>query len=117
MEYLYVSIGIFIIGLVLFIVGLKKEKLTIEKAAEKHRQHIEKLTMEQEAEYRSRCIYREALEEDIQRAKDNREIAMERTAEAQAATQQLLQSEQRRLAAELQRRKELDEVRFEQEKD
>ena len=117
MGYLYISIGIFIIGLVLFIVGLKKEKLTIGEAAEKHKKYIENLTMQQEAEYRSRCIYREALEEDIQRAKDTREIAMERAAEAQAATEQLLQSEQGRLAAELQRRKELDEVQFEQEKE
>ena len=37
MEYLYISIGIFIIGLILFIVGLKKEKLTVEEAAEKHK--------------------------------------------------------------------------------
>lgn len=117
MGYLYISIGIFIIGLVLFIVGLKKEKLTVGEAAEKHKKYIENLTMQQEAEYRSRCIYREALEEDIQRAKDTREIAMERAAEAQAATEQLLQSEQGRLAAELQRRKELDEVQFEQEKE
>ena len=117
MGYLYISIGIFIIGLVLFIVGLKKEKLTIGEAAEKHKKYIENLTMQQEAEYRSRCIYREALEEDIQRAKDTRKIAMERAAEAQAATEQLLQSEQGRLAAELQRRKELDEVQFEQEKE
>lgn len=117
MEYLYVSIGIFIVGLILFIVGLKKEKLAVEEAAEKHKKYIENLTMQQEAEYRQRCVYREALEEDIQRAKDTREVAMERAAEAQAATEQLLQSEQRRLAVELQRRKELDEVQFEQEKE
>lgn len=117
MEYLYISIGIFIVGLILFIVGLKKEKLTVEEAAEKHKKYIENLTMQQEAEYRQRCVYREALEEDIQRAKDTREVAMERAAEAQAATEQLLQSEQGRLAAELQRRKELDEVQFEQEKE
>lgn len=117
MGYLYISIGIFIIGLVLFIIGLKKEKLTIEEAAGKHKKYIENLTIEQEAEYRSRCIYREALEEDIQKAKDTRKIAIDRAAEAQAMTEQLLQSEQGRLAAELQRRKELGEIEFEQEKE
>jgi len=44
MWYLYVSIGIFIIGLILFIVGTKKEKLTVEEAAKKHRKYIEELT-------------------------------------------------------------------------
>lgn len=116
MWYLYVSIGIFIIGLILFIVGIKKEKLTVEEAAKKHREYIEELTMLQEAEYRSRCLYRQSLEEDIQRAKNLREMAIERATEAQAATNKVLESEQGRLAAELQHRKELDEVQFEQEK-
>lgn len=116
MWYLYISIGIFIIGLILFIVGIKKEKLTVEEAAKKHRKYIEELTMSQEAEYRSRCLYRQSLEEDIQKAKNLREMAIERATEAQAATNKVLASEQERLAAELQHRKELDEVQFEQEK-
>ena len=116
MWYLYVSIGIFIIGLILFIVGIKKEKLTVEEAAKKHREYIEELTMSQKEEYRSRCLYRQSLEEDIQRAKNLREMAIERATEAQAATNKVLASEQERLAAELQHRKELDEVQFEQEK-
>ena len=58
MWYLYVSIGIFIIGLILFIVGIKKEKLTVEEAAKKRKEYIEELTMSQKAEYRSRCLYR-----------------------------------------------------------
>jgi hypothetical protein len=40
MGYLYISIGIFIIGLILFIVGLKKEKLTVTKAAEIHKEYL-----------------------------------------------------------------------------
>ena len=115
MVYLYVSIGIFIIGLVLFIVGLRKEKLTVEEAAEKHKKYIENLTMQQEAEYRQRCVYRETLEEDIQRAKDTRKVAQQRAAEAQAATQQLLQSEQGRLAAEINRQKEIQIIKLETE--
>lgn len=114
MWYLYVSIGIFIIGLILFIVGIKKEKLTVEEAAKKHRKYIEELTMSQEAEYRSRCLYRQSLEEDIQRAKNLREMAIERATEAQAATNKVLASEQERLAAELQCRKELEEAKIQQ---
>ena len=114
MWYLYVSIGIFIIGLILFIVGIKKEKLTVEEAANKHREYIEELTMSQEAEYRSRCLYRQSLEEDIQRAKNLREMAIERATEAQAATNKVLASEQERLAAELQCRKELEEAKIQQ---
>ena len=117
MWYLYVSIGIFIIGLILFIVGIKKEKLTVEEAAKKHREYIEELTMSQKEEYRSQCLYRQSLEEDIQRAKNFREIATERAAEAQAATNKVLASEQARLAAELQHRKELNEIEFEQERE
>ena len=114
MWYLYVSIGIFIIGLILFIVGIKKEKLTVEEAAKKHREYIEELTMSQKEEYRSRCLYRQSLEEDIQRAKNLREMAIERATEAQAATNKVLASEQERLAAELQCRKELEEAKIQQ---
>ena len=115
MKYLYVSIGIFIIGLILFIVGLRKEKVTVEEAAEKHKKYIENLTLQQEAVYRQRCAYREALEEDIQRAKDTREVAQQRAAEAQTATEQLLQSEQGRLAAEINRQKEIQTIKLETE--
>lgn len=114
MWYLYVSIGIFIIDLILFIVGIKKEKLTVEEAAKKRKEYIEELTMSQEAEYRSRCLYRQSLEEDIQRAKNLREMAIERATEAQAATNKVLASEQERLAAELQCRKELEEAKIQQ---
>jgi len=47
MWYLYVSIGIFIIGLILFIIGIKKEKLTVEEAAKKHKKYIEELTLKE----------------------------------------------------------------------
>ena len=45
------------------------------------------------------------------------EAAQQRAAEAQSATEQLLAAEQRRLAAEMKSKKELEEVRFEQEKE
>lgn len=115
MWYLYVNIGIFIISLILFIVGIKKEKLTVEEAAKKRREYIEELTKQQEKEYKQRCEYKEYLEKDIRIATSNREVAMQRAAEAQAATNKVLASEQGRLAAELQRRKELEEVKIQQE--
>lgn len=108
---------IFICGVILTCDGLKNKKLTIEKAAEKHKEYIKELTKQQDEEYQQCIQYRQRIEKDIQKATKDREVAQQRAAEAQAATEQLLQSEQGRLAAELQRRKELEEVRFEQEKD
>ena len=108
--YLIGSIGIFIIGIILCIIGIRKEQSTIEQATEKQKQKIEQLIKEEIQQQID-------LEKDIKAAQKDREIAMQRAAEAQAATERVLASEQGRLAAELQRRKELDEVQFEQEKE
>lgn len=110
MGYLYISIGIFIIGLILFIVGLKKEKLTVTKAAEIHKEYLKQLTKQEEEEYQK-------LENDINKAEKDREVAQQRAAEAYENTERVLLSEQRRLAAELQHKKELSEIEFEQEKE
>ena len=116
MWYLYVSIGIFIIGLILFIIGIKKEKLTVEEVARKHREYIEELTLKEKQTYELYCKSRKSLGENLEQLEEKRKAFIERAAEAQAATDKVLASEQGRLAAELQRRKELDEVQFEQEK-
>lgn len=117
MWYLYVSIGIFIIGLILFIVGIKKEKLTVEEAANKHREYIEELTLKEKQTYELYCNSRKSLGENLEQLEEKRKAFIERAAEAQAATDKVLASEQGRLAAELQRRKELSEIEFEQERE
>lgn len=123
MELLYVylmmgsALAIFIIGIFFIIYGIKSSHLSAEQAAEKHKKYVEELTREQDEEYQKSIQYCQAVKKDIQKAEADRKIAMERAAEAQVATDKLLQSEQGRLAAELQRKRELEEVRFEQEKD
>lgn len=117
MWYLYVSIGIFIIGLILFIVGIKKEKLTVEEAAEKHKKYIEELTLKEKQTYELYCNSRKSLGENLEQLEEKRKVFIERAAEAQAATDKVLASEQGRLAAELERKKELSEIEFEQERE
>lgn len=55
------------------------------------------------------------IEDGIADACKKREAAQQRAAEAQSATEQLLEAEQRRLAAEMKSKKELEEVKLEQE--
>ena len=55
------------------------------------------------------------IEDGIADACKKREAAQQRAAEAQSATEQLLAAEQRRLAAEMKSKKELEEVKLEQE--
>ncbi len=108
---------VFLIGIAFICDGLKNKKLTVQKAAAEHIEYIKQLAKEQEEEYNHLLHCRDELEDDIGELKKQRELEQERAREAQVATEQLLQSEQGRLTAELQRRKELEEVRFEQEKD
>ena len=68
--------------------------------------------------------YKEQIEEDIEQNQKECDEAIrqrlyeqERAQQAKYVTEQLLQSEQERMAAELKRRKELDEIKYEQEKE
>lgn len=108
---------VFLIGIVFIYNGLKNKKLTIQKAAAEHIEYIKQLTKEQEEEYNHLLYCRSELEDDIGELRKQRELEQERAAEAQVATEQLLQSEQGRLAAELKRKRELEEVKFEQDKE
>lgn len=121
MEYLinyifcFLSLLLFIAGIIFLIKGFKESNLTIQKAAAEHIEYIKQLTKEQEEEYNHLLHCRSELEDDIGELKKDREVAQQRAAEAQAATEQLLQSEQGRLAAEMKSKKELEEVKLEQE--
>lgn len=113
----FISLLLFVAGIIFLIKGFKESNLTIQKAAAEHIEYIKQLTKEQEEEYNHLLHCRSELEDDIGELKKEREVAQQRAAEAQVATEQLLQSEQGRLTAELQRRKELGEIEFEQEKE
>ena len=109
--------GVFLVGIAFICDGLKNKKLTIQKAAAEHIEYIKQLTKEQEEEYNHLLHCRSELEDDIGELKKQRELEQERAREAKENTDRLLKSEQGRLSAELQRKKELGEIEFEQEKE
>lgn len=113
----FLSLLLFIVGVIFLIKGFKESNLTIQKAAAQHIEYIKQLTKEQEEEYNHLLHCRSELEDDIGELKKQRELEQERALEAKENTDRLLKSEEGRLNAELQRRKELEEVRFEQEKE
>ena len=51
MYYLIGAVLLFIISIIVFISARKKEQLTIEEAAEKHKRHINQLTKKEQGEY------------------------------------------------------------------
>ena len=51
MYYLIGTGLLFIISIIIFIQARKKEKLTIQQAAEKHEKYIDELTKEKQEEY------------------------------------------------------------------
>lgn len=117
MEYL---IGFVISGIILFLVVVfyRRSNLRVDLQT----LSVENKRLKEENEQQGRTLKRllkeqEEAELNIQKAEKDREVAQQRAAEAQIATEQLLQSERGRLAAELQRKKELEEVKFEQEKE
>lgn len=117
MEYL-IGFVISIIILFLAIMFYRRSNLRVDLQT----LSVENKRLKEENEQQGRTLHRllkeqQEVELDIKKAQEKREVAQQRAAEAQAATDKLLQSEQGRLTAELQRRKELEEVKFEQEKD
>ena len=117
MEYLIGSV-ISIIILFLAIMFYRRSNLR----ANLQTLSVENKRLKEENEQQGITLHRllkeqQEAELDIKKAQEKREVAQQRAAEAQVATEQLLQSEQGRLAAELQRRKELGEIEFEQEKE
>lgn len=117
MEYL---IGFAISGVILFLVVVfyRRSNLRVDLQT----LSVENKRLKEENEQQGRTLKRLLKEQEeaalnIQKAEKDREVAQQRAAEAQTATEQLLQSERGRLAAELQRKKELEEVKFEQEKE
>ena len=111
------AVGVFLVGIAFICDGLKNKKLTIQKAAAEHIEYIKQLTKEQEEEYNHLLHCRSELEDDIGELKKQRELEQERAREAKENTNRLLESEQGRLNAEFQHKKELSDIEFEQEKE
>lgn len=120
MKYLIISViggmfacCVFLIWFLNEINGLRKEY----KALKKVRDDLQEECKESADSLRDLQKTEEKLTFDITQAIKERAEAQQRAAEAQSATEQLLVAEQRRLAAEMKSKKELEEVKFEQEKE
>lgn len=108
MYYLIGAGLIFIISICLFISARKKEKITIEEAAEKHKKYIEQLTNKEYSEYEQLIRYRNELGEECRSLEKQRQVEQARAQEAHDATERLLLAEHERARAELNGVKELE---------
>lgn len=113
----YIICGICLIfGLFVGITWFRRSKL--QKSYQSLRQLSEEYSNKINVQTKELCNLEEArttLSSQIKNFRKEREDAMQRAAEATENTERLLRSEQGRLAAELQRKKELEEVKLEQE--
>lgn len=103
--YLFLFFGILLagVGVVMYLRGRAYTKQTIQQIEATYKARIEEAIKQNKKE----------LEDAVRQ----RQYEQERAREAWDNTEQLLRSEQERLTAELKRRKELDEIKYEQEKE
>ena len=108
MYYLIGAGLLFIISIIIFIQAQKKEKLTIEEAAEKHKRYIGQLTKKEQEEYEQLVKSQVKLKQDCQTLEKQREYEQARAKEAHDATERGLLAEHERARAELKGVKELE---------
>ena len=108
MYYLIGAGLLFIISIIVFISAQKKEKLTIEEAAEKHKRYIGQLTKKEQEEYEQLIKSQVKLKQDCQALEKQREYEQTRAKEAHDATERVLLAEHERARAELKGVKELE---------
>lgn len=113
MYYLIGAGLLFVISIIVFIQGRKKEKLTIQQAAEKYRKQIGQITDNEYQKYQQLIKCRDELNEECRVLKKERQIEQDRAKEAHAATERLLAAEHERARAELGRVKEVEELKLE----
>ena len=108
MYYLIGAGLLFIISIIVFIQAQKKEKLTIEEAAEKHKRYIDQLTKKEQEEYEQLVKSQVKLKQDCQALEKQREYEQARAKEAHDAAERILLAEHERTSAELKCVKELE---------
>lgn len=108
MYYLIGAGLLFAISIILFIQGHKKEKLTIQEAAEKYRKQIGQITDNEYQKYQQLIKYREELNEECHSLEKQRQTEQVRAQEAHDATERVLLAEHERARAELNGVKELE---------
>lgn len=105
-----------IVAVFLVYIIYRRSNLRAEYRALKETNEKLKKQQEEEITFTKKLLaQQEEIEKGIADACKKREAAQQRAAEAQSATEQLLAAEQRRLAAEMKSKKELEEVKLEQE--
>ena len=105
-----------IVAVFLVYIIYRRSNLRAEyKSLKKTNEELKKQQEEELAFTKKLLTQQEEIEKGIADACKKREAAQQRAAEAQSATEQLLAAEQRRLAAEMKSKKELEEVKLEQE--
>lgn len=115
MLYLIGAGLLFVISVILLILAQKKEKLTIQQAAEKHEKYINELTQQKQEEYEQLVRYQVKLSQDCQILEKQRLYEQDRAQEAHDATERLLLAEQERARANLDGIKQLEEERLKNE--
>lgn len=108
MYYLIGAGLIFIISIIVFISARKKEKLTIQEAAEKYRKQIGQITDNEYQKYQQLIKYKEELNEECHSLEKQRQTEQDRAQEAHDAAERVLLAEHERARAELNGVKELE---------
>ena len=108
MYYLIGAVLLFIISIIVFIQAQKKEKITIEEAAEKHKRYINQLTKEEQGKYEQLVNSKAKLNQDCQTLEKQRRYEETRAKEAHDAAERILLAEHERTSAELKCVKELE---------
>lgn len=108
MYYLIGAVLLFIISIIVFIQAQKKEKITIEEAAEKHKRYINQLTKEEQEKYEQLVNSKVKLNQDCQTLEKQRKYEQARAQEAHDAAERILLAEHERTSAELKCVKELE---------
>lgn len=108
MYYLIGAGLIFIISICLFISAQRKEKLTIQEAAEKYRKQIGQITDDEYQKYQQLIKYKDELNEECRVLEKERQTEQVRAQEAHDATERLLLAEHERACAELNGIRELE---------
>lgn len=109
--YATMIVAVFLVYIIYRRSNLRAEYKSLKETNEK----LKKQQEEEVAFTKKLLAQQEEIEKSIADAYKKREVAQQRAAEAQSATEQLLAAEQRRLAAEMKSKKELEEVKLEQE--
>lgn len=109
--YATMIVAVFLVYIIYRRSNLRAEYKSLKETNEK----LKKQQEEEVAFTKKLLAQQEEIEKSIADACKKREAAQQRAAEAQSATEQLLTAEQRRLAAEMKSKKELEEVKLEQE--